>query len=214
MNEKSGAPPCGLYYRITGMQTTNENDIVRDIRQIAMVINRRSGYERNKFIIEINAQALQAEQIKKFCTIVKNDGGVALIRDDHVTPDTPADGFILHDITKLSAARATCGEDAILGVDHISSKDQAVKALEHDADFIGFGIIDYGLPDIHLLEWWYEHGQGKPALARGQIDADNCGLLARSGAGFVDVTTYIDDHPDGIMQGTVNILHELLQADE
>ena len=65
---KAGAPLCGLYYRLNAndADARQHNDILRDMRQIAMVINRRSGYERNMFVIEIDAAAFSDAHIKTY----------------------------------------------------------------------------------------------------------------------------------------------------
>lgn len=217
MSDKPGAPQCGLYYRINKAEednTLNVRDCLRNIRQINMVINRTSGYERNMHVIELNAALFSPDDTQMLIQTIQNEGGVALLSGDIKDPENiTADGVILNDLEQLQQMRTALGEKAILGLHCGTSKELAQGALDHGVDFVAFGIHNYGIPDIKLLAWWTSV-TNKPALALGNITNDSCGLLARSGAGFVDVTTYIDSHEDGIMQAAVNVLYTLSLADK
>lgn len=217
MSNKPGAPQCGLYYRINKAEEDNilnVRDCLRDIRQFNMVINRTSGYERNMHVIELNATLFSPDDTQMLIQTIQNEGGVALLSGDIKDPENiTADGVIINELDLLPQMRAKLGDDAIIGLVCGASKELAHTALDHDVDFVAFGIRNYGLPDIKLLSWCTSVTE-KPALALGSITPDTCGLLAQSGAGFVDVTAYIDAHEDGIMQTTVNLLHALSLANE
>jgi len=104
-------------------------------------------------------------------------------------------------------ARATVGEDAIVGVTCHDSRHFAMEAAERGADYVAFGaFFDTATKpprfraDIALLEWWSGIFE-IPCVAIGGITAQNCAPIVRAGADFLAVVSAVWDHPDGPVAG-------------
>lgn len=208
---KPGAPPCGLYYRITSDEQINT--LKQRINQIALVINRSSRYEKNMDVIEIVPDGFSISALQSLIELIKNHGLVALIYGDiEITNTADADGVVLHTPKEHNKARSTLGEDAIVGIHCLNLRDHMNDALEQEADFILIGTYGYGMPDTHLIEDWAQQTK-KLCAALGDIDNDTAGLLAKSGTSFVEVTRYVNNHEQGTMQAIVNVLYALELAD-
>lgn len=206
---KPGAPPCGLYYRISCDDDLSMPDIRRSINQIAMVVNRSSAYEKNMHVIEFLLTRFSEHDMRELVDLVQRHGFVALVRDDIALADHfSADGVVLNDIQSAKEARKILGDDSIVGLHCINNKSAAEDALTNHMDFVSFGTQGYGLPDLRVIEWWQEKTT-KPCAALGNITDDSCIFLVKAGAGFVDVTNYIDHHKDGVMQAVSNIVHSI-----
>lgn len=194
--DKSGSPPCGIYVRIDDF--SNMLDIIGYIRQMAFTINQRSGYEKNMSVVEVAYTPENAERAKDIIPIIQDQGLVAIIHGSF--DPLGADGVLLDDAADVAKTREALGEDAIIGV--IGSQD----ALGAD-----YAVLN---ADPAAIGKW-KAGSNSLCVARGNkkgITADNCGSLVSVGADFVDVSDYILKHKKGIMQGTVNILHEIKQT--
>ncbi|MGH1455741.1 MAG: hypothetical protein ACRBDI_03080 [Alphaproteobacteria bacterium] len=193
--DKSGSPPCGIYVRIDDF--SNMLDLIGYIRQMAFTINQRSGYEKNMSIIEVAFTPENAERAKDIIPIIKDQGLVAIV---HGSLDSMgADGILLDNAADIKKTRAALGDDAIIGLvtsDPVPDIDYAV--VKADPAVIG--------------KW--KAMSDALCVARGKkpITADTCAASVTAGADFVDVSDYILKHKKGIMQGTVNILHEIDQA--
>ncbi len=193
--DKSGSPPCGIYVRIDDF--SNMLDVIGYIRQMAFTINQRSGYEKNMSIIEVGYTKKYAERAKDIIPIIKDQGLVAII---HGSSDPlGADGILLDNSDNLPMMRKALGDDAIIGV--IGDKDTTL------ADYVVLNA------DPAIIAKWKAENEAL-CVARGKkpLTADSSGALVSAGADFIDVSTYILKHKKGIMQGTVNILHEINQA--
>ncbi len=193
--DKSGSPPCGIYVRIDDF--SNMLDLIGYIRQMAFTINQRSGYEKNMSIIEVSFTPENAERAKDIIPIIQDQGLVAIV---HGSLDSMgADGILLDNAADIKKTRAALGDDAIIGLvtsDPVPDIDYAV--VKADPAVIG--------------KW--KAMSDALCVARGKkpITADTCAAAVTAGADFVDVSDYILKHKKGIMQGTVNILHEIDQA--
>lgn len=199
--DKSGSPPCGIYVRIDDFSDMPK--LILALRQMAMTINRASGYEQNMAAVELAYRPENAKKIEDLVILVQAEGLVAVIANPPEGFEIfGADGIMLGDSSLVSKAREVLGEDAIIGVECGLSKPLAAEAMEAGADYVSFA------PDVGLVAWWsMEHGA--PCLVSGDLNNDNCGSFARAGAGFVDVTRYIFEHEEGVMKGTVNVLYAL-----
>lgn len=198
--DKSGSPPCGIYVRIDDF--SNMLDVIGWVRQLGFSINQRSGYEKNMSVIEVGYSKKYAERAKDIIPIIQDQGLVAII---HGTFDPMgADGVLLDDIADIEKTRATLGDDVIIGVICAKVTDESTGA-------------DYVILNADPAKIVKRKSQNEAlCVVRGQkpINADTCWALVSAGADFVDVSDYILKHKKGIMQGTVNILHEIEQAVE
>ncbi len=196
--DKSGSPPCGIYVRIDDF--SNMLDLIGYIRQMAFTINQRSGYEKNMSIIEVSFTPENAERAKDIIPIIQDQGLVAIV---HGSLDSMgADGILLDNAADIKKTRAALGDDAIIGLVCTNNKD-----IEQGIDY---AILN---ADPAVIGKWKAMSDAL-CVARGKkpITADTCAALVTAGADFVDVSDYILKHKKGIMQGTVNILHEIDQA--
>ncbi len=208
MTDKSGSPPCGLYIQIKA-EAIEENTLMK-LRQMAMAVNRASGYEKNYNIIEfvLNNDPASTEKIEALVQVAQADGLLAIIRNDYNAAHTMnADGVILENIEDAKPARDLLGKEKIYGLSCATNKETAKAAAEAELDFIEFGTAETP-PSSDLLSWWSTKSE-MPAIARGNITNNNCASYARAGAGFVDVGEYVMTYEKGAMQATVNVLHAL-----
>jgi len=102
---------------------------------------------------------------------------------------------------RIKAARATIGNNAILGVACRDSRHLAMEAGEAGADYVAFGAFFpteseeiSAHADIDLLSWWSEMME-VPCVATGGVTPANCGELVRAGADFVAVGASVWNHP-------------------
>lgn len=196
--DKAGSPPCGIYVRIENLE--NMLDAIGWVRQMAFAINRASGYEKNMVVIELAYSLEYEEKIVDLIPIIREQGFVPIVSG---TLDLRgADGILVKTEDDVIALRGRLGEDAILGL--VCDDQTSIETINKcDADY-------YVLSgDSSLVSRWSTQTSAM-LLARGKgITNNNCGALARAGAGFVDVSDYILSHEKGVMQATVNILHAL-----
>ncbi len=108
-------------------------------------------------------------------------------------------------------ARATVGDDAIVGVTCHDSRHLAMEAAERGADYVAFGaFFDTATKppkfraDLDLLEWWCGIFE-IPCVAIGGITVQNCAPLVAAGADFIAVVSAVWDHPDGPAAGARTI---------
>ncbi len=194
--DKSGSPPCGIYVRIDDF--SNMLDVIGYVRQMAFTINQRSGYEKNMSVIEVGYSKKYAERAKDIVPIIKDQGLVAIMHGSF--DPLGADGVLLDNADDIAKAREALGEDAIIGV--IGSQNT------QGADYVVLNA------DPAAIGKWTAGSEAALCVARGKkgVNANNCGALVTAGANFVDVSDYILKHKKSIMQGTVNILHEIEQS--
>jgi thiamine-phosphate pyrophosphorylase len=139
-----------------------------------------------------------AAQLRPICAA----RGVAfLLQDDApLALEIGADGVHLGPArhAETAAVRALLGPQRILGAACGLSRDAAMLAGEHGADYIGLG--DPARPvDARLLElvgWWSELFV-LPCLVEGALGLADCAALAEAGADFIGVADAVWDHPAG-----------------
>ena len=104
-------------------------------------------------------------------------------------------------------ARATVGDDAIVGITCHDSRHLAMEAAERGADYVAFGaFFDTATKppkfraDIELLEWWCSIFE-IPCVAIGGVTAQNCAPLVSARADFLAVVSAVWDYPEGPVAG-------------
>ncbi len=120
-----------------------------------------------------------------------------------------ADGVHLgQDDDTVKAARATVGEQVVIGVSCHDSRHLAMVAGEQGADYVAFGafyptrskppekLARYGTPTPEILAWWQAY-MLLPCVAIGGITPANCAPLIKAGADFIAVITAVWEHPEG-----------------
>ena len=132
--------------------------------------------------------------------------GAAFILNDHaeLAAELHTDGVHLGaDDMPLRKAREIVGPDAVIGVSCYGSRDRAMSAAEHGADYVAFGQFfetrtkpPRGRPEPEILEWWSTLTE-IPCAAVGGIKARNLAPLVRAGADFIAVVTAVWEHPAG-----------------
>ncbi len=216
--DKSRSPECGIYVRIDDF--SDMRGVITKFRQMTMVINRASGYEKNMNIVEFVYSAAHEQEITDLIMLAQSEGVVAIISGN--PPDFEcygADGILLDDIDEVKPAREKLGDDAIIGVtcgspedykaskackDHNScSKDLALKAIKSCSDYVRLN------GDPALISWFSSQSDILCVAVGDKITSNNCGALASAGASFVDLSDYIFNYEKGVMQATVNALHSL-----
>lgn len=137
---------------------------------------------------------------------VVQERDVAFIMNDR--PDlavaTGCDGVhVGQDDSAYADARATVGDDAIVGVTCHASIDLAMTAGDDGADYVAFGAFYESNtkqrkfaaePDV-LRQW--QTMTIVPCVAIGGITVDNCQPLVEAGADFLAVAGGVWNHPDG-----------------
>jgi len=131
---------------------------------------------------------------------------VPLIINDRadIAAATGADGVHLgQDDGSIADARARLGADAVIGVTCHASRDLAIEAGDHGADYVAFGAFfpttskdakHQADPDI--VEWWSSMTI-LPCVAIGGITHENCGPLVEAGADYLAVINGVWGHPGG-----------------
>lgn len=202
-DDKSGSPPCGIYVRIDNFSDMPK--LITDLRQMAMVINRASGYEENMSVVELvcDGSAENAERVTDLIPIMQGQGLVVILSGKVVKQNIQgADGVLAEKLEDVANLRAALGDDMIIGLECVK-REQAESAASASLDYIT-------LPaDPALLGWWSAKTKIL-SVAYGQgVTNHSCGGLVRAGASFVDVGEYIFGYEKGVMQATVNILHAI-----
>ncbi len=205
--DKSGSPPCGIYLQIDDYSDMQK--LITHIRQVAMVINRSSGYKKNMNIVELVYNPDNVQQTTDLVALIQNEGMVAIISGliDGFNADyfkvIGTDGILLDNYSEFKAVRIKLGDDAIIGIKCGNDRGVAENAIKISADYVVLSA------DTALISWWRSKTDILCAFAMDGITNKNCGALSRAGASFIDVSNYIMTYEKGTMQATVNILHEL-----
>lgn len=209
-SEKRGSPPCGLYIRIKyydDMQKT-----IGDLRQMALVINRASGYQKNMHAVELCYDKNAIEQINDLITICQSQGLVCIVsRLDAALYDQfpKTDGFVTDNIETYRKIKGAVSDKTIMGFQAGTEEGGVDKALALGVDYI----ILKADPSLLLSTRSKDDDVLLCASGKG-ITNDNVSSLALAGASFVNATDYIFNHKNGVMQGAVNMLHALDLAAE
>lgn len=151
----------------------------------------------------------------KIITPIAHAHGVAVIMNDlpKLAKSLRLDGVHLgQSDMPLSEARQLLGNDAMIGVTCHNSRHLAMEACENGADYVAFGAFYptttkdvTQVAELETLSIWQETMQF-PCVAIGGITADNAGIVAKAGADFVAVSSYIWGHKDGAAAGVRAVL--------
>lgn len=210
-DDKSGSPPCGIYVRIDDFSDMPK--VITNFRQMAMTINRASGYENNMSVVELSCDggAQTIERITDLIPLIQSQGFVVIISGEvNKEMIVLGDGVLLSEPLQAEIYRSEQGDDKIIGL-LCTHKDEAEKAMLVSADYVI-------LPaDPMILNWWSSKTQILSVARGDDITNHACGALVRTGVSFIDVSQYIFSYEKGVMQATVNILHAIdtaLQSDK
>ena len=136
---------------------------------------------------------------------VAQDRGVAFLLNDR--PDLAVqhgcDGaHVGQEDMAAQQARRVLGK-LMLGVTCHASRDLAMQAGEHGADYVAFGAFfpsstkePPAMADAEILSWWSELME-LPCVAIGGITPGNCASLVRAGADFLAVSAAVWSAPGG-----------------
>ncbi|HYG28492.1 MAG TPA: thiamine phosphate synthase [Caulobacteraceae bacterium] len=103
----------------------------------------------------------------------------------------------------LSEARKLMGPGKTIGVTCHDSRHLAMEAAEGGADYVAFGAFfptstkeTLYRPEPEILSIWQETME-IPCVAIGGVTPGNAGVLAKAGADFVAVLSYVWNHDEG-----------------
>ena len=131
---------------------------------------------------------------------------VAFILNDEpkLAVETGCDGVhVGQEDTPLLKARAIVGDDAIVGITCLDSRELAMTSADQGADYVAFGSFfpsttkrSGGHPPLEILSDWTTITT-VPCVAIGGITPSNCSKLVQCGADFLAVVSAVWDHPAG-----------------
>jgi thiamine monophosphate synthase len=209
MNEqtRNAAPECGLYIRIDPAYEFEV--LLAQLRDIFFVA-KLSKYERNMHVLEFPTAGLNAEreeEIRGMIAYTRKSGFVAIVRGDAaLAQQWEADGVLLEQAEGIMPARALLGDDAIIGLRCGESRSLAEESQMLDADYVTFHAA---VPEILLppdmVGWWATRSEN-PVLIEGPVTNETCALYVRAGATFIESTRFVFDHPQGVKQGTADMM--------
>lgn len=212
--DKAGAPPCGLYMRISHDPDMEQWTPI--ISALSTAIKHRSGYTKNMHVLEIalddDFSRDAMEKAAAFIQVAQLSGLVAILRGaPHVARDLDADGVIVETVKDVKAARAALGEDAIVGL--ACGHDEALpqQAAHAGADYVTLGTAQRA-PAPAFVTSASMTGDDMLCAAIGPITNDTAAHYVQAGAAFIDFTGYILGHGKGAMQGAVNALYAVQLA--
>lgn len=169
-------------------------------------------------VFQLRLKNVEHEYIKRAAEAVMpicRDAGVAFIMNDDVelVAELGADGVHLgQEDMPLKEARATLGEDAVIGISCHDSPHMAMEAGENGADYVAFGaffetmskppekLAKYGTPTLDMLRWWSTYTV-VPSVAIGGMTPENCVEPVAHGADFIAAIQAIWNHKDGAPAG-------------
>lgn len=156
-----------------------------------------------------------ARELKKICVA---NNCLFLLNDSYkVAIEAGADGVHLGvDDGFISEVRKKSPENFVIGASCYDSKDLVAEAGEQGADYISFGAffpsktkVSRGKPGLDLITWAREM-TNIPVVAIGGISDKNCVDLAKAGADFVSVISYVWDHQDGEVMALKSLNQSLI----
>lgn len=202
----AGAPPCGLYLCWTARRPLD--DIARTLQSVFRVMN-ASDYARNMHIVEWAPAKSTPEDRQALAALCAHNGIVFVVRNDiGAAKSCGADGVILDDPAQFPAAREAFGPEGIVGLRCGVSRERAEAALTVGADCVVFHARKGALPSPGLASWWSTQ-TAVPCIISGSLTNDDAGAYVRHGAGFLDASDYVFKHPQGVLQGTVDMLYAI-----
>lgn len=198
-------PPSGLYIRIAAQADLLET--VKTLREIAFVLN-RADYEKNMHVIEIEGDETNRENISQLTSLVQAQGLVAILQGPlALAKELGMDGVILPNLSSAAEARQALGNDGIIGVRCDFGRSEAEALIGQDIDYVLFG-DKISLPTAELIKWWSAASDISSVISA-SITNDYAGNYVRSGVTFIDSTDYILKNPQGLKQGTVNMIYAI-----
>lgn len=209
-----GAPACGLYIVIP--PHFKAEDVMPQLRHVFFVTN-RSNYEKNMHVVEIAHEADSddfAERAGPVIAFARGGGFIAILRGKGqkvalAAQILQADGVLLDDPADMAGVREFLGEDAIIGLRCGLSPERADEAKQTGADYVSFGYPDRSqLPPEDVVKLWAWRDE-TPVLVEGPMTNDDIDEYVKAGATFFDTGAYILGHPEGVMQGAVNMLYAI-----
>jgi thiamine monophosphate synthase len=114
--------------------------------------------------------------------------------DAALAQSVEADGIIVTDWDHYAKAREIFGPDGIVGLVCENEPQHAADAFDLEADFISIGMKKGGLPSTEALKFWSILSDS-PALIEGAVTNDYAAYYVEAGAGFIDASDYIFNHP-------------------
>jgi thiamine monophosphate synthase len=205
---KKGAPQCGLYLILPDNWMVPE--FLTQLKGMFRAIN-ASPYEKNAHVIELRLNESPKtkdglEIVHAMCQLTKSQGVVFVVANDMALAKAiGADGVMLDTINDVMRARAMLGDDAIIGLRCGTSRRMAASAIEDGADYVSFFDGVRGHIDPAIVQWW-RLKTDNPCLVEGNITANDCAFYVDAGVDFIDSGHYVWNHPDGVMQGIVNMM--------
>ncbi len=156
-----------------------------------------------------------AKEIKKIC----HDNNCLFLLNDFldIAQEIAADGVHLGcEDGKIAEARKKSSEGFLIGASCYDSRDLAITAAEEGADYLSFGTFfpsqtknSKGKPTTEILTWCNEM-MDLPIVAIGGINDQNGVDLAKAGADFLAVISYVWNHPEGEAVALRNLQSVLL----
>ncbi len=206
---KKGAPECGLYVVLPSGIVLS--DLVMKLRQL-FTVTTHSEYEKNMHAVELAYKESEpdfVEKAKAVATLAQAAGWACLLRNDYVlASELGFDGVMLERVADIPKARELLGE-RIVGMHCYLSQERAEEALARGADCLSFSYPGFvRLPPEEIVAWCATLTE-KPAIVEGPMTNDECRDYVLAGAGFMGAGDYIFNHPQGVMQGAVNMLYAI-----
>ena len=160
---------------------------------------------------QLRLKDIPDEDILHACSIlmpISHRYGVPFILNDRadLAHQAGADGVhVGEEDYACRKARTLIGPNKTIGVSCYNSIDRAMEAGEHGADYVSFGAfyptttkVPKATATIDLLSKWTEMST-LPCTAIGGITDNNCHALAKAGADFIAVISYVWNHPEGVV---------------
>ncbi|MBU0799987.1 MAG: thiamine phosphate synthase, partial [Alphaproteobacteria bacterium] len=208
------APDCGLYIAVPPLFKVDE--LMPQLRQIFLV-TKSSPYKMNMHVLEIAHEVDEfdfSERAAVITALGRAAGFVVVLRGKGAAAawqaqKMEADGVLLDELTDIAPVRDILGADAIIGLRCGLSPERADEAQEAGVDYVTFGYPDRRqLPPEDVVKLWAWRDD-TPVVVEGPLTNDEIDDFIKAGATFFDASTYIWDHPEGVMQGTVNMLYAI-----
>lgn len=155
-----------------------------------------------------------ARELKKIC---HDNNCLFLLNDElEIAFEVGADGVHLGaEDGSILAARKKSPKNFIIGASCYDSRHIAMEAGEQGADYVSFGAFfpsktkqSRGKPTLEILQWANEI-MNLPIAAIGGITDQNASQLAKAGADFLCVISYVWDHPQGEVLAIKNLHHAI-----
>ena len=159
--------------------------------------------------VQLRLKDVDEDAIRRACDVLRpvtQDRDVAFVINDRsdLAAELGCDGVhVGQEDDTYADARATVGEDAIVGVTCHNSKHLAMTAADQGADYVAFGGFFESTTKRRkhaaataILTWWQDT-MTVPCVAIGGITVANCKTVVSAGADFVAVAAGVWKHSGG-----------------